>query len=68
VGQGPRHGDPVHLARQAEAERLHRALHRTYREAVLDQYLFTRLEDMHEATWQFLIDYNEHRPTTPWGA
>jgi putative transposase len=35
---------------------------RTYREEVLDQYLFTRLEDVREATWQFLIDYNEQRP------
>jgi putative transposase len=35
---------------------------RTYREEVLDQHLFVRLEDVREATWQFLIDYNEHRP------
>ena len=35
---------------------------RTYREEVLDQYLFTRLEDVREATWRFLIDYNEQRP------
>ncbi|TXH71464.1 MAG: IS3 family transposase, partial [Lysobacteraceae bacterium] len=26
------------------------------------QYLFARLEDVREATWRFLIDYNEHRP------
>jgi putative transposase len=37
------------------------AIH-TYREEVLDQHLFVRLEDVREATWQFLIDYNEHRP------
>jgi len=35
---------------------------RTYREEVLDQYLFARLKDVREATWRFLIDYNEHRP------
>ena len=34
----------------------------TYRKEVLDQHLFVRLKDVREATWQFLIDYNEHRP------
>lgn len=29
---------------------------------MLDQYLLARLEDVREATWQFLIDYNEQRP------
>jgi putative transposase len=27
-----------------------------------DHDLFARLEDVREATWRFLIDYNEHRP------
>lgn len=35
---------------------------RTYREEVLDVHLFARLEDVREATWRFIIDYNEHRP------
>lgn len=35
---------------------------RTYREEVLDQFLFATLEDIRGATWRFLIDYNEHRP------
>lgn len=35
---------------------------RTYREEVLDVHLFARLEDVREATWRFMIDYNEHRP------
>ncbi len=40
---------------------------RTYREEVLDRHLFARLDDVREATWQFLIDYNEHRPHTALG-
>ena len=28
---------------------------------MLDRYLFARLDDVREATWRFLIDYNEHR-------
>ena len=35
---------------------------RIYREEVLNQYRFTRLEHVLEATLQFLIDYDEHRP------
>lgn len=34
---------------------------RTYREEVLDCHLFVTLDDVREATWKFLIDYNEHR-------
>lgn len=32
---------------------------RIFREQVLDQYLFARLEDVREATRRLLIDYNE---------
>jgi putative transposase len=35
---------------------------RTYREEVLDQYLFTSLEHVREATWWWMIEYNEERP------
>jgi len=35
---------------------------RTYREELLDQYLFARLEDVREATYWWMIEYNEQRP------
>lgn len=37
-------------------------LNRTFREEVLDQYLFARLEDVREAAWWWMIEYNEQRP------
>lgn len=35
---------------------------RTFREEVLDQHLFVRLEDVREAAWWWMIEYNEQRP------
>lgn len=35
---------------------------RTYREELLDLYLFKTLEDVREATWWWMIEYNEERP------
>lgn len=35
---------------------------RTFREEVLDQHLFARLEDVREAAWWWMIEYNEQRP------
>ena len=34
---------------------------RTFREEVLDQYLFLRLEDVREAAYWWMIEYNEQR-------
>ncbi len=35
---------------------------RTFREEVLDQHLFARLEDVREAAYWWMVDYNEQRP------
>lgn len=35
---------------------------RTYRDELLDQYLFSSLDDVREATYWWMIEYNEERP------
>ncbi|MEL6869627.1 MAG: transposase, partial [Pseudomonadota bacterium] len=35
---------------------------RTYREELLDQYLLAALDDVREATYWWMIKYNEERP------
>lgn len=35
---------------------------RTFREEVLDAHLFARLDDVREAAWWWMIEYNEQRP------
>ena len=35
---------------------------RTYREELLDQYLFSSLDDVREATYWWMLEYNEERP------
>jgi putative transposase len=37
-------------------------LNRTLREDVLDQYLFRRLQDVREAAYWWMLEYNEERP------
>ncbi len=37
-------------------------LNRTYREELLDQHLFASLDDVREATYWWMIEYNEERP------
>lgn len=39
---------------------------RTFRDEVLDQHLFARIDDVREAVWWWMIDCNEQRPTTRW--
>jgi putative transposase len=35
---------------------------RTFRQEVLNAYLFTSLDQVREISWQWLLDYNEERP------
>lgn len=35
---------------------------RTFREEVLDQHLFARIEHLREAAWWWMVEYNEQRP------
>jgi transposase InsO family protein len=39
---------------------------RTFREEVLDPYLFQRLDDVREAAHGWMIEYNEERPHDGW--
>jgi putative transposase len=35
---------------------------RTYRDELLDQHLFASLDDVREATYEWMMEYNEERP------
>jgi putative transposase len=39
-------------------------LNRTLREKLLDQHLFASLDDVREAVYWWMLEYNEHRPHT----
>lgn len=61
-GPRPRRGHPVHTARKVESNAYIERFNRTFREEVLDQHLFARLEDVREAAYWQMLDYNEQRP------
>lgn len=38
------------------------SFNRTFRDEVLSQHLFARIDDVHEAAWWWMLEYNEQRP------
>jgi hypothetical protein len=59
---GSASGVEYHLAGQARSERFVERFNRTYREEVLDAYLFDSLEQVREITESWIPEYNEERP------
>jgi putative transposase len=57
-----RHRAAVHPTGQAGAERLIERFNRTYREEVLDAYLFHATHEAQLLSDAWLVDYNERRP------
>jgi putative transposase len=57
-GMAIRYIEPGEPNQNAYIERFNR----TYREELLDQYLFTTLADVREATYWWMLEYNEERP------
>ena len=58
AGMELRYIQPGKPSQNAYIERFNR----TYREELLDQHLFGSLEAVREATWWWMLEYNEHRP------
>ena len=58
AGMAIRYIQPGQPNQNAYIERFNR----TFREEVLDQHLFTRLDDVREAVYWWMIEYNEERP------
>ena len=52
----------VHQTRQTDAERLIERFNRSYRQAVLDMYVFQTLNEVREQTETWIKEYNEERP------
>ncbi len=57
-GMAIQHIQPGKPNQNAYIERFNR----TFGEEVLSQYLFVRLDDVREAAWWWMIEYNEQRP------
>lgn len=58
VGMAIRYIQPGKPNQNAFIERFNR----TYRDELLNQHLFATLEDVREATYEWMIEYNEERP------
>ena len=58
AGMAIRYIQPGRPNQNAYIERFNR----TYREELLDQHLFASLEDVREATYWWMIEYDEQRP------
>jgi putative transposase len=58
VGMAIQYIQPGKPNQNAYVERFNR----TYREELLDQYLFASLADVREATYWWMLEYNEERP------
>lgn len=57
-GMAIRYIEPGKPNQNAGIERFNR----TFREEVLDQHLFARLDDVREAAYWWMLEYNEERP------
>jgi putative transposase len=61
---GERHGVLLHFIPKgrAQSNSLIERFNRSCREDILDCYLFESLDEVRDAAWQWLLEYNEERP------